>query len=325
MVVVIPFRRPAEVAKSLQERDGFSIAHGYLLWLRHVIDAEHGTRDAPRAFVDFEELAGDFRPAVDRFLGQLPIDWPRRTSDAFDEIEAFMDSELKHHGQVEADRTVSLELVGWVRDAYAACRTLVQDPQDGAACAMLDAVRASFNAATQIFEPAVQGIMGISKRRLEEADSLTAELKRTPAAADQEITARDDAIIEGKNYAASLLAELESTRAGATREIAAREKAIAEGQRYAAALAAEFEKTRTAAAREIAERDRSIAEGQRYAASLVAELEKTRAAAVGEIAERDRSIVEAQNYARSLSTELDKARALSADAGPAVPGLSNGR
>ena len=47
--VILPLRHPFAVAQSLMARDGFLPAKSYLLWLRHILDAERATlflRDA---------------------------------------------------------------------------------------------------------------------------------------------------------------------------------------------------------------------------------------------------------------------------------------
>ena len=46
-LVVLPVRNPLEVAASLARRNDFDPSLGQLLWLRHVLDAEHATRGPP--------------------------------------------------------------------------------------------------------------------------------------------------------------------------------------------------------------------------------------------------------------------------------------
>ena len=48
---LLPIRPPLEVSQSLHCRDGIGPAHGCLLWLRHVLDAEAETRGMARAFL----------------------------------------------------------------------------------------------------------------------------------------------------------------------------------------------------------------------------------------------------------------------------------
>jgi len=56
LVFVLPVRHPAEVVDSLVRRDGFSQDKALLLWLRHVLAAERGTRNVPRIFCLFDDI-----------------------------------------------------------------------------------------------------------------------------------------------------------------------------------------------------------------------------------------------------------------------------
>src|SRR5581483_5443085 len=53
---VITTRNPLEVAGSLRARNGFSATKSYLLWLRHLLDAERDSRGFPRVFTSYEQL-----------------------------------------------------------------------------------------------------------------------------------------------------------------------------------------------------------------------------------------------------------------------------
>ena len=54
--VLIPLRNPLEVAASIEKRDHFDPALGYLLWLRHILDAEAASRELPRHFSTYDQL-----------------------------------------------------------------------------------------------------------------------------------------------------------------------------------------------------------------------------------------------------------------------------
>ncbi len=57
--VAIACRSPADVARSLHARDGFDVEHGVACWLRHMLDAERGSRSVTRAFVSIDRLMED--------------------------------------------------------------------------------------------------------------------------------------------------------------------------------------------------------------------------------------------------------------------------
>jgi hypothetical protein len=117
---VLPFRNPLEVAASLQRRDGFSLAHGLLLWLRHVVDAERATRAFGRTFVSYAHVLEDWRKAVSRIATELELDWPEDFDHVAPEIEGFLSPELRHFWFTDASIRARGDIVVWVKDAYSA-------------------------------------------------------------------------------------------------------------------------------------------------------------------------------------------------------------
>jgi hypothetical protein len=63
---VLQLRSPLEVALSLNRRDGIPLSVGCLIWLRHVLDAEAGTRGTRRAVVDWNDFLADPRRTLER-------------------------------------------------------------------------------------------------------------------------------------------------------------------------------------------------------------------------------------------------------------------
>jgi hypothetical protein len=74
---ILQLRSPLEVALSLNRRDGLPLGMGCLLWLRHVLDAETGTRGSSRAVVDWNDFLSDPRRTLGRVGEQLGVVWPR--------------------------------------------------------------------------------------------------------------------------------------------------------------------------------------------------------------------------------------------------------
>ena len=123
-VIVMPVRNPLEVAASLKQRDGFIPAKSHLLWLRHVLDAEHATRGLPRAVTLYQSWLEDWQQAIATMTPQLRLSWPRRGAMVDLEIEQFLSAEFKHHdvtperlaGKAEAGGLGERSLCG--ADAY---------------------------------------------------------------------------------------------------------------------------------------------------------------------------------------------------------------
>ncbi len=63
---VLPVRHPAEVAASLERRDGMPRVAAMLLWSRHVLDAVAHTEGHPRAVSDYAQLLQDWRTQLAR-------------------------------------------------------------------------------------------------------------------------------------------------------------------------------------------------------------------------------------------------------------------
>lgn len=94
---VIALRHPLAVAASLEKRDALPTAHGCLLWLAHMIDAEKATRGGMRTFVSYDALLDDWRATIAQLAYelQLPLQWDDPAIAA--DIDAFLDPALKHH------------------------------------------------------------------------------------------------------------------------------------------------------------------------------------------------------------------------------------
>lgn len=116
--VIIPVRNPLEVAASLHKRDGMDPSVGYLVWLRHVLDAERGTRGEQRVFTTFGELLGNWNEVTTRIAEGLDISWPRYSPRVVSEIDAFLDRRLRNHNLGDHDILVGSSAPGWVCTAY---------------------------------------------------------------------------------------------------------------------------------------------------------------------------------------------------------------
>ena len=142
---VLMLRNPAEIARSLQSRDGTTSAYAHLLWLRHMIDAERATRGMMRAVVDYDGMLADWRDTVAR-LAPLAgrVGWQPADKEAA-EIAAFLDPGLRHH-RVTMPAELEQPLAGIVAAVDQGLRGLLVRDDEGAralldrAYAMLDAV-----------------------------------------------------------------------------------------------------------------------------------------------------------------------------------------
>ncbi len=154
--VIVPFRNPLEVARSLHQRDGFTEGKSFLLWLRHVLDAEQASRHLPRAFCSYEELLLDWRRLMDRIGRQASLVWSRLSVDTELEITEFLSAEVRHQVVSDQDLTNRMGIPWWVSETYAICQLLSEDPQDTVAQQRLDAIRQEFDQGCRLFGIAVR-------------------------------------------------------------------------------------------------------------------------------------------------------------------------
>lgn len=103
---IIALRPPAEVAASLETRDGLSKTLSQTLWLEHLATAERDTREYPRTFITMEALLGDTEAAVLRLTRFL--DLPEPNSSQFQSLSEFLDTGLRHHNRSHSESVTSV-------------------------------------------------------------------------------------------------------------------------------------------------------------------------------------------------------------------------
>lgn len=150
-LVLLPFRNPIEVAKSLERRDGFSRSKSLLLWLRHVLDAEFHSRGLPRHFLAYDEFLSNWRHQLSETADKIGIRWPVAIPDASAEIDRFLSDELHRERSDMAQIEESSEANTWILDAYQTLRKAAHN-KNGTASDALDTLRAKLNEASGLFE-----------------------------------------------------------------------------------------------------------------------------------------------------------------------------
>lgn len=153
---IIPYRSPAEVARSLNLRDGMTTAKGQMVWLRHSLDAELATRDMPRSFVSMPELIANPERILARIEKDIGIEWPTAIKDAKKKINEFVDTKL-HRQKISKS---ALEAAGsvshWVWSAFEAFEALKHEPGNLDAQKSLDDIRLAFDESQRLFGPIVE-------------------------------------------------------------------------------------------------------------------------------------------------------------------------
>ena len=147
---VLMQRDAGEVAASLLKRDGISLARGRLLWLRHTLEAEAASRDAPRIILRYADLLkpGEWRPMMQRVARELGVTWPVTLNNAAREIEKFVTPDLKHQSGGTKEPGAVADWVATVEAAF--------DQGDGPALREIcDRVRSELAGADLMLAPIV--------------------------------------------------------------------------------------------------------------------------------------------------------------------------
>ena len=308
--IVMPIRSPLDVAQSLKRRNGLSITHGLLLWLRHVLDAEAQTRGEARSIFAWKDFQSDWRSACDKIAADTHLSWPRLSDRTSHEIERFLTNEFVHHDTDHAALAAHAEVHEWTLRAYEALLELARNPLSNSALATLDDVRALFDQSSKFFgrllidyEIDLEDARGQARAASGERDALRAHegeiLAQNAAAlaelatrAEQAERARDEALRDKEALSRSL-ADSAAESAAALAELAAR--------------AEQAERARDEALRETAALSRSLADSAAENATGLAEL-----AARAEQAERERdaALREKEALSRSLADSAAEQAAL---------------
>lgn len=93
-VALFVARDPAEVAASIQARNGWAPPLAELAWLRHMLEAEAASRDLPRTAIAYDALLADPLASLTAALGRLGIVLPGHPDTAA--LRRFVDAGDRH-------------------------------------------------------------------------------------------------------------------------------------------------------------------------------------------------------------------------------------
>ncbi len=150
---VLVVRSPADVASSLAARDGLLPEFSLLMWLRHMLEAEYGTRSTPRSIIRYRDLLDDGRRVMTKVGADLGFEWTCSPEAIDTAVAQSVRPELCHHADTSAAVGVNRPLTDWVNDACAAFELLL-DGDDAArreGSRRLDDIRVAFDAAAATF------------------------------------------------------------------------------------------------------------------------------------------------------------------------------
>lgn len=164
--VVIPYRKPSEVAASLHKREitnhghnreGFNQEGAHLLWLRYVLDVEYDSRQFQRTFVGYDKLLTDWLNLRDKIEKDLEFDFPTKTEDVTLKTNNFLSPNLNRNVS-DAQIVTKNVAYAWIDKAFQALQLLEQDPQHQAAQRSLDIIKAELLASDGLFDAYIRDL-----------------------------------------------------------------------------------------------------------------------------------------------------------------------
>jgi len=154
---LIIVRNPLEVVSSLAKRDGFSQGKSCLLWLKHIIESEKGTRNTPRLFVTYEELLSKWKGVMSRVQTSFRFKWPVTLKDASPEIASFLQKSLRHNIVNDSILIEDKMVSRWIKDLYFETKGAVNG-DDSQLIKTVTAIEAELKDADGLYEPALADI-----------------------------------------------------------------------------------------------------------------------------------------------------------------------
>jgi len=154
---LIIVRNPLEVVASLSKRDGFSKGKSCLLWLKHLIESEKGTRNSSRVFVTYDELLSDWNGLLSRVEKTFGFKWPKNPAKASSEIKSFLQDSMRHNRVTDTTLIKDKTLSKWIRDLYQAINRIV-DGDDTRLIKAVNTIEAKLKEAVSLYDPALTEI-----------------------------------------------------------------------------------------------------------------------------------------------------------------------
>lgn len=254
-VALFVARDPAEVAASIEARNGWAPPMGELLWLRHACDAEAATRGIPRAAISYAALLSDPAAALRAALARVGVELPA-LPDAT--LRAFADADQRHQRADGGDPPAHL-FAGPVAQARDALDAIAGGGEGWEAIA---AAGAALDATWRRSGGTLDALAAMAMDAERKARALREELQAENARVRSELSAQvawsEAAVAEREK----LQAELAAVRSDLIAQVRWSEQAVADWEARAERYEQELQARRHAldeAGRVLAERESELA------------------------------------------------------------------
>jgi hypothetical protein len=185
--IVLPIRHPLEVAASLARRNNFDTTVGCLIWLRHVLDAEHMTRGRERSITLYDQLLSSWSQVASKAGDAFGFSWPRFSPKTRDDVASFLAVKHRHHHEGAETFIADPLQPAWHREVFDIFMRWAKSGECAEDYQALDSIRSEFDAATPAFARLVsEGCLAKQKARdlgraLAEARTRVFETEKTSA------------------------------------------------------------------------------------------------------------------------------------------------
>jgi len=206
-------RNPLQVAASLEARDGFPRDLSLLIWLRHVLEAEHGSRELPRFFTSYARLLANWSGVTKALQEQLDLSLPRFNNTAARKVEAFLSADLKHQTD-PAEKLVENPLISeWVRRAYMILDRWATEGENPDDHPELDQIRDSFDMALPAFSGLADSNRDLQRdvARLQSSAEQIPNLESQLAAKDEQVETLSSELEKAQDETKTLTGQLHET------------------------------------------------------------------------------------------------------------------
>jgi hypothetical protein len=174
--VILPIRHPAEVIRSVLERDGGDTRTHELRWLRHLLESEEASRFCRRTWTSFDRVLGNWSGTAKSIAEALGITWPIEPEKV--SAEAANIVRIRHRHFLVTSDPVPLPLGSLTTRVWQAALSAL-DGAEGTALAIFDEVRTAINEIDRLSLPEQEclgrqlGAAEVERRRLEELLALS--------------------------------------------------------------------------------------------------------------------------------------------------------
>ena len=150
-LIILPIRNPIAVAQSLAKRDLSDPLYNHHLWLRHVLEAEKGSRGKSRFFCNYDDLLESWSSVISKSERVLNFKWPRLSPKSSEEIDQYIVTRHRHHIYTASSVFDDNSLSPWLRDTYQIMLSWIAGGENAADYDKLDQIGAAFDASCTAF------------------------------------------------------------------------------------------------------------------------------------------------------------------------------